>query len=322
MRSAGFSAPSRSPTRCSRCQRAGWATGMDAKDAGACRAVVVLLPAATGWTWSLGSLIAVRFLFGMGEAGCFPNLTRAFSTWLRPEERVRGQSILWLGARWGGAFTPLLVAGVLAVVSWRSVVLNLRRGSAWCGPFVFYRRLRDEPGDRPSVNDAERALLTGNPPVCPPRPCALAPGFSARGRPGCSGRSFFFFSYCWYFYVTWLPKFLKDSYGADHGKVVSRDAGGNSALCRRTRQSGGGTGSCPGLAARLGCGDRPARPADRGFRAGRPDVGLRRAASRRAAHRDGCHGAGEFLRRPVHAVRLGRLHGRRRSILREPTRAA
>ena len=40
-----------------------------------------LFTAVTGWTWSLGSLIAVRFLFGMGEAGCFPNLTRAFSTW-------------------------------------------------------------------------------------------------------------------------------------------------------------------------------------------------------------------------------------------------
>ena len=38
--------------------------------------------AATGWAWSLWSLVAVRFLFGMGEAGCFPNLTKAFSVWL------------------------------------------------------------------------------------------------------------------------------------------------------------------------------------------------------------------------------------------------
>ena len=42
----------------------------------------------------------------MGEAGCFPNLTKSFTTWLPHEERVRAQGILWLSARWGGAFTP------------------------------------------------------------------------------------------------------------------------------------------------------------------------------------------------------------------------
>src|SRR5690349_21638058 len=65
--------------------------------------------AATGWVLGITSLVIVRFLFGMGEAGCFPNLTRAFSTWLPPGEKSRAQSILWLCARWGGALTPLLV---------------------------------------------------------------------------------------------------------------------------------------------------------------------------------------------------------------------
>jgi MFS transporter, ACS family, glucarate transporter len=38
--------------------------------------------AATGWGWSLASPLVTRTLFGIGEAGCFPNLTRAFTTWL------------------------------------------------------------------------------------------------------------------------------------------------------------------------------------------------------------------------------------------------
>ena len=38
--------------------------------------------AATGWIWSLPSLLVTRSLFGVGEAGCFPNLTRVFTTWL------------------------------------------------------------------------------------------------------------------------------------------------------------------------------------------------------------------------------------------------
>src|SRR5207302_3297474 len=58
--------------------------------------------AATGFAWSYLSMIVTRFLFGAGEAGCFPNLTKSFTTWLPIEERVRAQGILWMAARWGG----------------------------------------------------------------------------------------------------------------------------------------------------------------------------------------------------------------------------
>lgn len=173
--------------------------------------------AATGWAWGLGSLIAVRFLFGMGEAGCFPNLTRAFSTWLRPDEKVRGQAILWLCARWGGALTPLLVAGVLSVVSWRaSFGLFASLGVVWA--FFFYRWFRDEPRDHPSVNQAERALLAANPPVARHGNVPWKKFLTSRTT-WLLWAQYFFFSYCWYFFVSWLPKFLKDKYGADHGKI-------------------------------------------------------------------------------------------------------
>ena len=38
--------------------------------------------AITGYMWSFASVYVARFLFGAGEAGCFPNLTKAFSVWL------------------------------------------------------------------------------------------------------------------------------------------------------------------------------------------------------------------------------------------------
>lgn len=44
--------------------------------------------AATGWAWSFASLTVTRFLFGMGEAGCFPNLTKAFSSWMPDRKSV------------------------------------------------------------------------------------------------------------------------------------------------------------------------------------------------------------------------------------------
>src|SRR5437899_7754748 len=75
--------------------------------------------AATGSAWNFTAMVFTRFMFGVGEAGCFPNLTKAFTTWLPPEEPVNAQGILCMSARWGGAFTPPLVAMVLHFVSWR-----------------------------------------------------------------------------------------------------------------------------------------------------------------------------------------------------------
>ena len=44
--------------------------------------------AATGWAWNTTSLIVTRTLFGAGEAGAYPNLTRIFATWLPYRERA------------------------------------------------------------------------------------------------------------------------------------------------------------------------------------------------------------------------------------------
>jgi len=44
---------------------------------------------ATGWAWSFTSLLTTRFLFGAGEAGCFPGIARMFANWLKGEERVQ-----------------------------------------------------------------------------------------------------------------------------------------------------------------------------------------------------------------------------------------
>src|SRR5260221_7699551 len=62
--------------------------------------------AATGWVWNAWSLIITRALFGAGEAGCFPNLTRIFTTRLPVSARERGQGLLWVSPRWSGALTP------------------------------------------------------------------------------------------------------------------------------------------------------------------------------------------------------------------------
>src|ERR1043166_9349022 len=114
--------------------------------------------AMTGMTWRFLSLWFTRFFFGAGEAGCFPNLTKAFSVWLPQHERVRAQSIMWTFARWGGAFTPPLVIFVLRFVSWRYAFMIFGGlGTIWA--VWFYKWFRDNPKDHSGVNAAELRLL-------------------------------------------------------------------------------------------------------------------------------------------------------------------
>ena len=70
----------------------------------------------TGAAWNYPSLLVTRFLFGAGEAGAFPNISRSFSRWFPPIERGRANGVLFLGSRLGrcsgswdfGAFHPVV----------------------------------------------------------------------------------------------------------------------------------------------------------------------------------------------------------------------
>jgi ACS family glucarate transporter-like MFS transporter len=167
--------------------------------------------AATGWVWNAASLIVTRALFGAGEAGCFPNLTRVFTTWLPVNERERAQGMLWLAARWSGAFTPLMVAYVLDLISWRRTfeIFGLL-GVVWA--VAFYCWYRDDPRSHPSVNEAELALL-------PSREQSAVGAKVPWSRIVSSGSvwllciQYAFLSYGWYFYITWLPTYLREARG-------------------------------------------------------------------------------------------------------------
>jgi MFS family permease len=167
----------------------------------------------------------------MGEAGCFPNLTKAFMIWLPHHARTRAQAILWLSARWGGAFTPLLVIWVMSWLSWRNTfALFGSIGVIWA--FAFYRSFRD---DNPPHIVAAPETLKQQP--SHPAPLALRGGegrdeganeespagpLHVPWRKLLSSRSvwllwvqYFCLTYGWFFYVTWLPTYLKETRGLE-----------------------------------------------------------------------------------------------------------
>ena len=165
---------------------------------------------ATGWAWNLVVLVFCRFFFGVGEAGCFPNITKAFTHWFPVSERVRAQGVLWLSARWGGAFTPLVVGWMLASggegkfglgLHYRWVFLIFGAlGVFWA--VAFYRWFRDHPKDHPAVNADELAVI-GETAHAGDHAMPWRRLFASRTVWMLWGQ-YFFMSYAWYFYITWF----------------------------------------------------------------------------------------------------------------------
>jgi ACS family glucarate transporter-like MFS transporter len=166
--------------------------------------------AATGWVRNLWTLLVTRFLFGAGEAGCFPNLAKMFTNWLPADERSRAVGIMWLSARWGGAFTPLLVVWVFSMMSWRNAFEVFGAiGIVWA--LWFYLWFRDNPRDHPRINAAELELLKGVERNCAGHADVPWRKLLQSKTVWLLWLQYFCFSYGWYFYITWLPTYLKEA---------------------------------------------------------------------------------------------------------------
>jgi MFS family permease len=171
-----------------------------------------LFTALTGAAWNMASLWAARFVFGAGEAGCFPNLTRMLSAWLPVGERVKAQAVMWAFGRWGGALAPPVAVFVIFHLGWRLGFVALALlGAAWVLAFAPW--FRNDPAEHKSVNQAELALLEAG------RKLVLhdhgVPWYRLLLQRDIAflGLQYFGFSYTWYFYVTWLPTWLQQARG-------------------------------------------------------------------------------------------------------------
>jgi MFS family permease len=165
--------------------------------------------ALTGAAWNFASLWVVRFLFGAGEAGCFPNITKMFSVWLPFSERATAQGIMWASARWGGAFTPPLVVLAFHHMSWRAAFASFGAlGLVWIAAFALW--FRDRPSDHPAVNAGERALLREVSSMGELHAQVPWRRLIAHRSLWLLWAQYFCLSFGWYFYVTWLPTYLQE----------------------------------------------------------------------------------------------------------------
>jgi MFS family permease len=185
----------------------------------------------SGSATTLGALLAFRFLFGMGEAGAYPNMARVQASWLPAKSRARAGGLLWLLARLGAASSPLLFGVMLrffdaagwrdfltgfglpeGMSSWRPALWTAGLvGMVWC--VVFFWWFRDDPATVPSVNSAELQLIRGDTSPSPghgrmPHEAWLAlvkcPSLWAMGLLYLCG------SFGWSFFASWIADYLKE----------------------------------------------------------------------------------------------------------------
>ena len=81
--------------------------------------------ALTGVVTGYIQLLVVRFLFGAGEAGAYPNTSSAISRWFPAHERARSHGWVWMASRLGGAASPLIVAPLLVAFGWAFGLLSV-----------------------------------------------------------------------------------------------------------------------------------------------------------------------------------------------------
>jgi ACS family glucarate transporter-like MFS transporter len=162
----------------------------------------------TGFAWSYSSLLLIRFMFGAGEAGAWPNVARTFSRWFPRRDRGTVQGTFFMGAHLAGGLTPLLATALLVYMDWRTLFVVFGSiGFIWA--LGWYWWFRDTPAEHPAVSAAERTFIEDGV-VKDERPLEKTDWkrLLANRTVICLCLMYFTQTFGNAFYVTWLPTYL------------------------------------------------------------------------------------------------------------------
>ena len=174
----------------------------------------------TGFSYSFTMLFIIRFLFGMGEAGAYPNATIVIQRWFPKQETGRAQSIIWIASRIGAALAPFLAVSIMVTLGWRYVFYIFGvLGLLWAIFWGFW--FQNEPKNMPGIKEAElkhieegREIKTHKNSlqvflkiIKTPNVWALMSMYHC-------------LLYGAYFYLSWMPKYLKNGKHIDDAHIA------------------------------------------------------------------------------------------------------
>jgi MFS family permease len=165
----------------------------------------------TGTAGGFAMLLVIRLLFGVGEAGSYPNMTGVVGRWFPARETARAQGYLWAASRIGGALTPLVVVPVMITLGWRVAFYLLGAcGLVWV--VVWYLWFRDHPSEKPRISSKELEEIGA---VKSPEGKLKIPWniILRRNQFWILLSMYFFYAWGSWFFFSWFPVFLEEGRG-------------------------------------------------------------------------------------------------------------
>ena len=151
-------------------------------------------------------LAASRFLLGLGEGGGFPAATKVIAEWFTVAERSTAMGIVNAGTAVGSVVAPPAIAAILLHASWRWVFVACgATGFAWS---LWWARAYRTPGESaPTASTRDAAT-------------EWTSLFTLRQVWGLVAAKFLTDA-AWFFYTSWLPKYLYDARHFDVKQVAA-----------------------------------------------------------------------------------------------------
>ena len=171
--------------------------------------------------------ILVRSAFGIGEAGNFPASIKTVAEWFPKRERALATAIFNSGSNFGAMVAAIFVPWVMIHYGdqrgWKmAYILTGASGFAW---LIFWFWLYDTPSAHPRLSQAEYAYIHAD---------DEEPSDRAEGDTGkvswfqlfkyrqtlCFAFGKFMTDGVWWFYLFWLPDYLKKQFGMSKQGVM------------------------------------------------------------------------------------------------------
>lgn len=173
----------------------------------------------TGACSGLFTLIIVRFLFGAGEAGAYPNAARVIARWFPLTERGRVQGAMIAASQFGAVVAPTAAAQLIHEIGWRwSFVVFGSIGIVWAIGFWWW--FHDDPASHPGVNRSELETIRngGTLSANEQNPIPWRAALTNRGIFALAGIMICGAFYTYFFY-SWFPKYLSSARGLENRTV-------------------------------------------------------------------------------------------------------
>jgi ACS family hexuronate transporter-like MFS transporter len=177
--------------------------------------------------WSLAGMAAAlarapfgfgmaRAALGLGEASNFPAAIKTVAEWFPKKERALTTGIFNAGTNVGAIVAPLTVPWVFIHWGWQwAFVLTGSLGFFW---LLFWVPLYHRPEQHPKLSNAELAYIQSDP---PDPPAARIPWIQLLPHRQTTAFAIgkFMTDPVWWFYLYWIPSFLREKHGLDLSTV-------------------------------------------------------------------------------------------------------